>query len=73
MILLPGSYHEVAKEVSTMNNWVTPLPFNLNSVRDFDEIVKLWQKHHGLFNCVQSKMIAVDDVDLTWSLDGEVW
>lgn len=56
-----------------MNNWVTPLPFNLNSVRDFDKIVKLWQKHHGLFNCVQSKMIAVDDVDLTWCLDGEVW
>lgn len=55
-----------------MNNCVTPLLFNLNSVRDSNEIVRLWQMQHGLFNCVQSKMIALDDVDLTCSLDGEL-
>ena len=59
-----NSYNDFWKEIKFVNNSKTPLPTNIEGTTGDAKICELWRNHYkDLFNCVQSKMHDVANVD----------
>ena len=61
---LQGKSYEFWKEIKGVNNSKAPLPTNIEGISGDEKISELWCNHYkDLFNCIQSTMQDVTNVD----------
>ncbi len=64
--LCNNSVDDFWKEVRTINNSKIPLPTNIEGIVGNVKMVQLLRKHyHDLFNCVNSNLFTVDNVNVS--------
>ena len=61
-----NNHYDFWKEVRVMNNCKTSLTSNIEGACGPDKTADVWCEHYyNLFNCVQSKVVVVENVDLS--------
>ena len=67
--LLSNNAIDFWKEVRVINNCKISLPCTVDGTSGTDNIAELWRQHYStLFNCVQSELYKVDDIDSNESM-----